>query len=55
MKLAIIRTTLMTAALAAALALTACSNDDDAAMPMGDSSVRPAGDFNEADVTSSRG
>ena len=51
MKLAIIQTTLMTAALAAALALTACSNDDDAGMPMGDSSVSPAGDFNEADVT----
>ena len=52
MKLATIRTTVITAALSAALALTACSNDDDrAAGPMGHSSGSPAGDFNQADVT----
>ena len=38
----------MTAVIAAALALAACSNDaDHAGMPMGNSS---AGDFNQADV-----
>jgi len=48
MKLTIIRTILITAAIAAALALAACSNDaGHAGMPMGNSS---AGDFNQADV-----
>ena len=52
MKLATIRTTVITAALSAALALTACSNDDNrAAGPMGHSSGSPSGDFNQADVT----
>jgi uncharacterized protein (DUF305 family) len=53
MKLTIIRTTLITALIAAALALAACSNDADPAdMPMGHSS---AGDFNEADVMFAQG
>jgi uncharacterized protein (DUF305 family) len=51
MRLTIIRTTLITAALAAALAIAACSNDPDpAGMPMGHNSASPASDFNEADV-----
>jgi uncharacterized protein (DUF305 family) len=50
MKFTLIRTTLITVALAAALALAACSNDDDhGGMPH--NSANPAGDFNEADVT----
>jgi uncharacterized protein (DUF305 family) len=42
----------MAAALAAALALAACSDDDDhAGMPAGHGAASPAGDFNQADVS----
>ena len=50
MKLTMIRTTLITAFMAATLAITAC-DDDQAGTPMGQSSGSPAGDFNQADVT----
>jgi len=53
MKLTIIRTILITAAIAAALALAACSNGaDHAGMPTGHNS---AGDFNPADVMFAQG
>jgi uncharacterized protein (DUF305 family) len=47
-----LRTTLVTVALAAVLAMVACSNDGDhGGMPLSHNSTNPAGDFNEADVT----
>jgi uncharacterized protein (DUF305 family) len=64
MRLRTIRTTFIAAGLAAALALAACSKDDDhAGMPMDQSSVRPAGsataapagNFNHADVAFAQG